>query len=367
MKTRHLFVLFMLLILLQAPRAFAAASAVSTNGMMVIPFPDPRLAVHGLPWFEEDKPVLRRLPARLKEKFRPPVWSLAQSPSGGRIRFRTDATRIGLSAQNPDSITMHHMTSVGQNGFDLYVGTNFINSAWPDKEGRIEKVWPVSPKPAMRDITIYLPLYKPVTMKAILLNEGARVEAAPAYRVAKPVVYYGSSITQGGCAANAGLSCQAIVSRWLDTDFVNLGFSGNGLGEPDVAKAICEIDASCIVLDFWGNPPPDLYRERLPVFTGILREKFPTLPILVLSPFYFPAEATSPDTAAAQRDKRATTKAFVAERQKAGDRNIYFVDGLEMLNQSQSIGLVDGVHCNSLGFYFNAKGLEPHLRKALKL
>ena len=351
---------------LLAARAFAAAPVAVTNGMMVIPFPDPRLAINGLPWFEEDKPALRRLPARLKGTFRPPVWSLAQAPSGGRIRFRTDSTRIGIVGQNPNIGVMHHMTSIGQSGFDLYVGNDYLNSAWPDKDGKIEKVWQAGAKPAPRDITIYLPLYKAVSVTAITLDEGAKLEPARPYRVAKPVVYYGSSITQGGCAANPGLSCQAIVSRWLDSDFVNLGFSGNGLGDPDVAKAICELDPSCIVFDFWGNPKPDLYRERLPEFTAILRAKFPTVPILVLSPFYFPAEATSPDTAEAQRDKRETTKTFVAERRKAGDRNIHFVDGLEMLNKDQVIGLVDGVHCNSLGFYFNARGLEPHLRKVLK-
>ena len=42
-----------------------------------------------------------------------------------------------------------------------------------------------------------------------------------------------------------------------------------------------------------------------------------------------------------------------------------FVDGLKMLSPEQAEGLVDGVHCNSLGFYFNANGLEPFLRKAL--
>jgi hypothetical protein len=179
-------------------------------------------------------------------------------------------------------------------------------------------------------------------------------------------VYYGSSITQGGCASNPGGSCQAILERKLNADFQNLGFSGNGLGEPALAEVICELDPSCIVLDFWGNPSADQYAAALPVFVDILRRKWPRMPILVTSPFYFPAEQSGGDVAREQSAKRLTAREFVEKRRKGGDRRIWYVDGLKMLNREQTAGLVDGVHCNSLGFYFNALGLEPFLRKALK-
>ena len=89
----------------------------STNAQH-ISFPDSRLTVNGLAWFDEDKPALRRLPLRSKDSFRPPVWSLAQQPSGGRIRFKTDSTKVGIRAQNPDTSGMHHMTTIGQSGVD---------------------------------------------------------------------------------------------------------------------------------------------------------------------------------------------------------------------------------------------------------
>ncbi len=138
------------------------------------------------------------------------------------------------------------------------------------------------------------------------------------------------------------------------------------MGEPALAEAICELDPSCIVLDFWGNPTADKYASALPVFVNILRQKWPRLPIVVTSPYYFPAEENGGEAARAQLAKRRTTQEFVEQRRKDGDRRILFVDGLKMLNREQTAGLVDGVHCNSLGFYFNALGLEPFLRKALK-
>ncbi len=218
----------------------------------------------------------------------------------------------------------------------------------------------------MRDIAIYLPLYKPVTIAELNLDVDARLEPAAAYAIAKPVVYYGSSITQGGCASHPGGSCQAMLERRLNADFVNLGFSGSGLGEPAVAEAICELEPSCVVLDFWGNPSSTQYAAALPAFVDILRKKWPRLPILVTSPFYFPAQETNESVAREQSAKRSTTREFVQQRRKNGDRWIVFVDGLKMLSKEQADGLVDGVHCNSLGFYDNANGLEPFLRKAVK-
>lgn len=342
------------------------ASAVPPDARQRIPFPDSRLAVYGLPWFNEDEPTLRRLPLRLKDKFRSPVWDLAQQPSGGRIRFRTDSTTVGLVAENPSFSNMHHMPSVGENGFDLYAGRDYFGSVWPDGAGKMTTEWRVGRERKMRDVTLYLPLYKAVTIQYLSLDADARFEPATPYAIQKPVVYYGSSITQGGCASNPGGSCQAILERKLNADFVNLGMSGQGLGEPALAEAICELDPSCIVLDFWGNPSEERYAAVLPVFVDILRKKWPRMPILVTSPFYFTAEKSGGSVARSQSAKRRTAEDFVQRRRKGGDRWIIFVDGLKMLNKDQASGLVDGVHCNSLGFYFNAQGLEPFLRRALK-
>ena len=112
--------------------AMSPCAGAEPAARQTISFPDARLAVYGLPWFNEDSPTLRRLPARLKDKFRSPVWSLAQQPSGGRIRFRTDSTTVGIVAENPKFSNMHHMPSVGENGFDVYVGRDYMGSAWPD-------------------------------------------------------------------------------------------------------------------------------------------------------------------------------------------------------------------------------------------
>jgi len=342
-----------------------AAGLMDSSNAQHISFPDARLVVNGLAWFQEDTPALRRLPMRLKDSFRPPVWNLAQQPSGGRIRFKTDSTRIGLRAQNPDTSGMHHMTTIGQSGFDIYVDNEYRGSAWPDKSGDIIKEWPIGKNPVFREITLYLPLYKGVTVKEIVVESNARIEKPAGFALKKPIVFYGSSITQGGCASNPGMSYEAQVARWLNVDFVNLGFSGNGLGEPALADVVSEIDAACFVLDYWGNPTPEVYKESLPNFVATLREKYPKTPILITSPYFIAAETVA-QTERAIEEKRNAAKDFVIQRRKGGDKFISFIDGLEMLSREHAYGLVDGVHCNSLGFYFCAKGLEPHLKKAIR-
>jgi hypothetical protein len=168
---------------------FRPANAEQMPVRQRIAFPDVRLEVFGLPWFSEDKPALRRLPLRLKDRFRPPVWDLAQDPSGGRIRFRTDSTTIGLIAENPGFSNMHHMASVGENGFDLYVGRDYVGSAWPDASGKISKEWRVGRERRMRDITLYLPLYKAVAIQELSLEADAQLERPKPYAVPKPIVY----------------------------------------------------------------------------------------------------------------------------------------------------------------------------------
>ena len=290
----------------------ALHAAVPSPDRLRVNLLDDRLSVHGLPWFHEDKPVLRRLPARRQNTFRPPVWELAQHPSGGRIRFQTDSLTVGLVAENPRFSNMHHMASVGENGFDLYVDREYLGSAWPDATGKIAKEWRIGPEPRLREITLYLPLYKAVTVTELSLDANARLERPAPYAIERPVVYYGSSITQGGCASNPGGTCPAILERRLNADFVNLGFSGNGLGDPAVAEAFTAIRSAST-----STPPASNLPSAKPS-SGRLRPQ-PTI------------GGTAPFTHG----------------------------GLPVLNPSQTLGPVDGVHCHSLALRFNAAARCP--------
>ena len=330
-----------------------------------IEFPNEKFEVNGLPFWQENQPDLYRLPKSAEGVVRKPVWDLSKSPSGGRIRFQSDCTQLSIRLQYPSVGGMKNMHKFGQSGVDLYVDGVYVKTAIPNDTTFVEFEY-FSEKPKqMREMTIYLPLYNGVKVLAIGVNEGASFEQAIPFVLDKPVVYYGSSITQGGCASHPGMSYQAVVSRHLALDFVNLGFSGNGLGEPEVAEIIASIDASCYVMDFAVNlPSADSVAAVYGPFLDIIRQKRPDTPIICVTPILNAQEFWGPNKGTFMRD---VIRKEVAKHRANGDKNIILVEGFELLGPKFSDGFVDGVHPNDLGFQAMAEGLEPYLVRVLNV
>jgi lysophospholipase L1-like esterase len=345
---------------------FAAAQHATLHWM---PVASPKIHVAGLPWFQENHGEFWRLSARSQDAFPKEVWRLSLDPTGGRIRFRTDSSAVALRLEWPHPPGMSNMQFFGQSGVDLYVRNTYWGTAVPDKDaapGKVyEHVYFRGRPQVMRDITIYLSLYSPVKVLEIGLDKDAALEFAAPFAGAKPVVFYGTSITQGGCASRPGMSYQAILGRQLNLDHVNLGFSGNGKGEAAVARAVGEIDAAAFVLDFaQNNKDVDSLAQVYDPFIGILRERHPDTPIMAITPIYAASEA-----AGSQRNEqmRALIRRVVSRRIAAGDTHLQLVEGTDLLGPARVDGLVDGTHPNDLGFQWMAEGLAERLRKVLGL
>ena len=193
---------------------------------------------------------------------------------------------------------------------------------------------------------------------------------APAPRaVEAPILFYGTSITQGGCATRPGMAYPAILSRRLQASCVNLGFSGAGSGEPEVARCLALIEScSLFVLDYDANCPDAAHLTRtLPVFIDILRQRHPATPILVLSGIPKASEAWNP-AAVDRREERATAqRQVVDQRVGAGDTGLHFLHGSSLLGGDDfDECTVDGTHPTDLGFLRMAHGLEPVIRRILR-
>ncbi|HUQ92023.1 MAG TPA: SGNH/GDSL hydrolase family protein [Bryobacteraceae bacterium] len=327
---------------------------------------DSQFEVNGLPWLAENKGEMIRLPHRLKEQIPPAVWNLGLSPSGGRIRFRTDATRLAIKLEYPSPPNMANMHAFGQTGVDLYIDGVYRSTAIAPKDAAkgkpVEHVFFENFPRQRREITLYLPLYKPVNVMGVSLDADAKVEKPRRFATAKPVVFYGTSITQGGCASRSGMSYQAILARKLNIDFVNLGFSGNGKGEPAVAGMVAEIDASAFVLDFsQNNPNIESLREVYEPFLATLRSKHPKTPIFAVTPIASSREAPRLDQM--RKHIREVVNGDIAK----GDQLLTLIEGRTLLGPDRLDGLVDGSHPNDLGFQWMAEGLAPHIAKALNL
>jgi hypothetical protein len=338
-----------------------------------IPFPDERFVVSGLPWFGENSPHLWRLAGRFKSVVREPVWWLATNPSGARLRFRTNAATLAVRLDYPESATAHNLSIIGQMGVDLYLDGRYYRSAAPrivsaPQNGQFEHTFFEGLSGVWREVCIYLPLYAPAELLAVGVNEDAQFGPPTPFAVNKPAAFYGSSITQGGCASRPGMSYQAILGRMLNIDFVNLGFSGNGMGEPELAQAMAEIDASCYVIDFAQNiGSPDGLRAVYGPFLRIIREKRPEAPMICNTPIYASPALWHPDTEKRLEGMRQVIREAVAGRKRAGDKRIWLTEGLQMLGPDRADAFVDGAHPSDVGFQAMAEGFRPVLAKVLGL
>ncbi|MBN2328006.1 MAG: SGNH/GDSL hydrolase family protein [Candidatus Omnitrophica bacterium] len=344
----------------------APAALFADESIRWISFPDPQFEVNGLPWFEENSPDLYRLPKRAQTVVRKAVWGLGTHCSGARIRFKSDCTALAIRYNNLSPSSMQNMHVFGQSGIDLYVDGVYAGTAVNKATSEVEHVYFQNAQPMQREYVLYLPLYNGAAVSAIGVNPEALLEKAQDFSISKPVVYYGTSITQGGCASRAGMSYQAILGRRMNVDFVNLGFSGNGKGEKEVADLVAEIDASCFVMDFMANNKDRESLEKVyGPFVRTIRAKHPSTPILLVTRIYATREEAMHGGKENIEAKRDVIRKTAAQLIGEGDKNIHLLEGYDLLGPTEGDGLVDGSHPNDLGFQIMADRLQPILSKIL--
>ena len=234
-----------------------------------------------------DGEVYRRVPKDVAENTSQGLVSLATATAGGRIRFVTDSPYVILKAQYPSLGYMPHMPRSGSAGFDMYVNKDgeecYVKSFIPPNANEFDGVIDFSEQKE-RLVTINFPLYNGVKELYIGIHGDYSIKPAPDYSVKLPMVSYGSSITQGGCASRPGTAYQAIISRRYDADFINLGFSGSAKGEDAMREYIATLPMSCFLFDYDFNAlSADHLREtHKPIYEAV-RAKNPDIPIIYYS------------------------------------------------------------------------------------
>jgi hypothetical protein len=190
----------------------------------------------------------------------PQVWTLSCCPTGGQIRFATDSRRIVVSVKNTDGKVNVTMAEIARSGFDLYCGTpgedeEFWNTAWP-VPGELEYTYEIFnvPEKQVRNFRINLPLYNGVKELFIGLEKNSKILPPVPLKSQQPIVVYGTSITQGGCASRPGSVYTNILSRKLGMEFLNFGFSGNGQNHLEVAEILAQIkNPAMFIMDSEAN------------------------------------------------------------------------------------------------------------------
>lgn len=311
-----------------------------------------------------------RLPISCKGLSEKWVWILGQDTPGLAIRFATNSSVIGARWINVRNNSMPHMTLVGVKGLDLYVMKNgkwrYVRCAKP-KGKENETVIISNLEGQMCEYMLYLPLYDGVKILEIGVEENASViqPQVESPITEHPVICYGTSITQGGCASRPGMSYTNILSRMLNREVVNLGFSGHGHLEYEVAELMTLRDPSVIVMDFIPNVSASMLRERIDKFMDIIESKIPGVPILFIEHVPFPlAEFDQKKGKWVSESNEALREAF-QKLKKRGYKNLYYMKSEHLIGEDGE-STVDGEHFTDLGFYRFAEGLYPMVKKLMR-
>ena len=325
------------------------------DGLVFHSLPSAPFSLHGV--FYEDG-AFHRMPHAVARAISPRLEALHFHTAGGRVRFVTDSTTVAVRVAYGALGKMPHFALTGSIGLDLYADGAYHASFIPPfaitdtLEGKT-----VFRTKKRREITINLPLYSGVTALYVGLDEDAALEAPAPYRIDVPVVYYGSSITQGGCASRPGTSYESILSRRFDCDYINLGFSGNAKAEDAMIAHVASLPMSAFVLDYDHNAPnpAHLAATHSKMYRGV-REAHPDIPILMLAR---PKVALTDE----ETERRRVVHKTYTDAREAGDTNVYFLDGKDLMALCGDEGTVDRCHPTDLGFFSMAHAIGEVFEK----
>lgn len=329
------------------------------------------LVIEGKGW-QDTEEFYDRLPARAKGVVRDPVWKLSRDSAGICARFATDAKNLKVRwSLRDEELALEHMPATGVSGLDLYIRTEDGGWGWlavgrPSKYPANQKDLIGGLPPGWHEFLLYLPLYNGVS--------SVQVGIAPAYSIAKApprpaeqiksICFYGTSIVQGGCASRPGMVHTAILGRRLDRPVINLGFSGNGPMELEMARLMAELDPAVYVIDSLPNMESAQVTERAVPFVKILRQARPATPIVLVENIAYQGGPYLPGRFGAYTSKNSALRQAYQQMVEVGMRGVFYLGCENLLGHDQE-ATVDGTHPTDLGFMRMADAMEPILCQAL--
>lgn len=307
------------------------------------------------------------LKSQVKREF---LYTLGTNTAGMSIRFSSDATSLGAKWLSTIELEMNHMTPVGIRGLDLYTLDDnnewtFVNSVRPEcnkKESNASIISGMEKK--MREYLLFMPLYDGIDSLYIGVDSNAVIHAPKVNLPVreKPIVVYGTSITQGACASRPGMAYTNILERELNREIYNFGFSGNGQLDLEVADLMVTIDAGMIVLDCLPNNTASQLEERIGPFYRFIREHCPNVPILLVESPLFPIMRFNAETANDINKKNVVLKEFYDKIKATGAENIYYMNCEDFFDGNVD-ATVDNYHFTDIGFRHFADKLKPYIEK----
>jgi len=290
------------------------------------------------------------------------------------IRFVTAAPAIHVRwSVTKKELAMPHMPATGVSGVDLYIRDaktaqwRWLAVGMPKAQTNTLALVAGGLPAGTHEFMLYLPLYNGVTSLEIGVSPSAEIASAPARANGrtKPIIFYGTSITQGGCASRPGMVHTAIVGRKLDCPVINLGFSGNGKMEMPVVDLMAEIDAAMYVIDCIPNMSAQEVSERTMPLVQKLREARPETPIVLVEDRRYANAAILPGVAARNDKNHAALRKCYDDLKAAKVTGLHYIEG-DLLIGDDGEGTVDSSHPTDLGFFRQAEAMLPIMQPLLK-
>jgi hypothetical protein len=316
-----------------------------------------------LRWFD-------RLPAAAEKSVKPTVWQMSRDSAGMMVRFKTDAAAIFVHYRlMKEKLNRSHMPATGVSGVDLYARDAAGRWCWVGvtrpsaQEIKVPLITGLAP--GFREFAAYLPLLNGVESLAIGVPKGVKFERLPPRSKPKPIVFYGTSITHGGCASRPGMAHTAILGRRFDWPVVNLGFSDNGRMDAAVGDLLVLVDAAVYVIDCLPNMKPADVAEKCAPLVRQMRAARPDTPIILVEDRRYTNSWITPTRAKFHDDNHAALRAAYATLRQEGIGDLHYIAG-DRLYGDDTEGATDGSHASDLGFMRQADAMEPVLRAVLQ-
>ncbi|MBQ4285935.1 MAG: SGNH/GDSL hydrolase family protein [Bacteroidales bacterium] len=314
-----------------------------------------------------------RLPAEYQGVSRDAIWYLGRHSAGIYVRFRSNSPSIHVRWTSTFKILMNHQTPTGTRGLDLYTiydgKWRFVGSGRPNVDDKTSTQRIIGNMDGqMREYMLYLSLYDGVSSLEIGTEEGSLLEQPAVDRPShkRPIVMYGTSILQGGCANRPGMTHTAIIGRRLDREVINLGFSGNALLDMEIAELMAKVeDPALYVMDYAPNAWDYLIREKGEQFFRIVRDAHPDVPVIFIEDVIFPHTIFDPVILQEVTKKNIAQRELFEKLKKQGEKQIYYIKAEGMIGDDGE-ATVDGCHFTDLGMMRYVDHVLPTIKKALR-
>ena len=325
----------------------------------------PPFSIHGLhrPCETEG---FRRIPDEVGTATSGGVANHGKESAGGRIRFRTNSPSLVVKIKMVDKPQYRFFNGAPsmESGCAVYVdkpvGSVFMGGTNPAPDHRLDYEGEIRLGEGEKDVTVYMPLYGAVAELSIGLKDGSTVSEHKPYTYKSPIVYYGSSITQGAFSLRSGVSYEDIIARRFDWDYINLGFAGACKGEDPIVDHIASLDMSAFVLDYDHNAPNcDHLRATHYKCYEKVRAAHPDIPIFMVTR---PAFQYERDTF----ERRCIVMESYIKAYTGGDKKVYFIDGVSFAVGTEINDFTpDRCHPDSYGLRKMAEAIGDALSKAV--